>query len=58
MLTEDGQQQLNCEEKNNIHLHIISAYCCVKNIHGPLSVWNQQRYLLLNLEKTAKQPDR
>jgi hypothetical protein len=32
--------------KNNIHIRIISAYRCVRNIYGPLSVWNQQRYLL------------
>jgi hypothetical protein len=30
----------------NRFIRIISAYRCVKNIHGPLSVWNQQRYLL------------
>jgi hypothetical protein len=32
--------------KGNKAIRFISAYRCVKNIHGPLSVWNQQRYLL------------
>jgi hypothetical protein len=27
-------------------VRLISAYRCVKNIYGPLSTWNQQRYLL------------
>jgi hypothetical protein len=29
----------------NTYLRIIAAYRCVRNIYGPLSVWNQQRYL-------------
>jgi hypothetical protein len=29
----------------NTHLRIIASYRCFRNIHGPLSVWNQQRYL-------------
>jgi hypothetical protein len=28
--------------KNQITIRLIAAYCCVKNIHGPLSAWNQQ----------------
>jgi hypothetical protein len=33
--------------KRNHLVRVISAYHrCVKNTHGPLSVWNQQRYLL------------
>lgn len=29
--------------KQNHSLCLISAYRCVRNLHGPLSVWNQQR---------------
>jgi hypothetical protein len=36
-------------------LQAISAYRCVKNIRGPLSVWSQQRYLL-DLQKCADDP--
>ena len=32
--------------KDQISVRFISAYRCVKNIHGPLSVWNQQRFIL------------
>jgi hypothetical protein len=34
---------------------IISAYRCVRNIHGPLSVWNQLRYLM-DLQQLADDP--
>jgi hypothetical protein len=34
---------------------IISAYRCVQNIHGPLSVWNQLRYLM-DLQQCADDP--
>jgi hypothetical protein len=30
----------------NMSFRVISAYRCVRNIHGPLSVWNQLRYLM------------
>lgn len=30
----------------NLSFRVISAYRCVRNIHGPLSVWNQLRYLM------------
>jgi hypothetical protein len=36
-------------------LRLISAYRCVRNFHGPLSVWNQQRYLL-DLDPISKDP--
>jgi hypothetical protein len=29
---------------NHQKIQIVSAYRCVKNIYGPLSTWNQQRY--------------
>jgi hypothetical protein len=32
--------------KDQVSVRFISAYRCVKNIHGPLSVWNQQRFML------------
>jgi hypothetical protein len=32
--------------KEQVSVRFISAYRCVKNVHGPLSVWNQQRFLL------------
>jgi hypothetical protein len=32
--------------RKNQSLRLISAYWCVRNLHGPSSVWNQQRYLL------------
>jgi hypothetical protein len=41
--------------KGNHSIRFISAYRCVKNIHGPLSVWNQQRYLL-DLQHTNTDP--
>jgi hypothetical protein len=34
---------------------IISAYRCVRNIHGPLSVWNQLRYLM-DLQRISDDP--
>jgi hypothetical protein len=41
--------------RNGITIRIISAYRCVRNIHRPLSVWNQQRYLY-DLEKISADP--
>jgi hypothetical protein len=41
--------------KGNHSIRFISAYRCVKNIHGPLSVWSQQRYLL-DLENNHSDP--
>jgi hypothetical protein len=41
--------------RNGISIRIISAYRCVRNIYGPLSVWNQQRYLY-DLEKISADP--
>jgi hypothetical protein len=41
--------------KGHTALRIISAYRCVKNIYGPLSVWNQQKYLL-DLQNISKDP--
>jgi hypothetical protein len=32
--------------KNHKSIRLITAYRCVKNIHGPLSTWNQQRFIL------------
>jgi hypothetical protein len=40
---------------NGRKVRLISAYRCVKNIYGPLSTWNQQRYLL-DLEKCNSDP--
>jgi hypothetical protein len=40
---------------NNIHLCIIAACHCVHNITGPLSVWNQQRYLM-DLKNISNDP--
>jgi hypothetical protein len=39
----------------NRAVRIISAYRCVKNTQGPLSVWNQQRYLL-DLRRCSMDP--
>jgi hypothetical protein len=39
--------------KDQVSVRFISAYRCVKNIHGPLSVWNQQRFML----DSNNQPD-
>jgi hypothetical protein len=36
-------------------LRLISAYQCVRNLYGPLSVWNQQRYLL-DLKNNSADP--
>jgi hypothetical protein len=36
-------------------IRLIAAYRCVRNLHGPLSVWNQQRYLL-DLENNPADP--
>jgi hypothetical protein len=36
-------------------VRLISAYRCVRNLTGPLSVWNQQRYLL-DLERNPTDP--
>jgi hypothetical protein len=41
--------------KGNHAIRFISAYRCVKNIHGPLSVWSQQHYLL-DLENYQRDP--
>jgi hypothetical protein len=41
--------------KGNHSIRFISAYRCVKNVHGPLSVWSQQRYLL-DLQHTNTDP--
>jgi hypothetical protein len=32
--------------KNQTSIRLIFAHCCMKNINGPLSVWNQQRFVL------------
>jgi hypothetical protein len=32
--------------KNQRCVRIVTAYRCVKNFHGPLSAWNQQRFIL------------
>jgi hypothetical protein len=51
-VTEKTQDRLGrwtstkIQGKQNRSLRLISAYRCVQNFYGPLSVWNQQRYLL------------
>jgi hypothetical protein len=37
--------------KNNTSIRLIAAYRCVKNINGPLSVWNQQRFILDSINR-------
>jgi hypothetical protein len=37
---------LQLSGKNQTSICLITAYRCVKNIHGPLSTWNQQRFIL------------
>lgn len=32
--------------KGHVSIRFVTAYRCVRNTKGPLSVWNQQRYLL------------
>jgi hypothetical protein len=32
--------------KNQRCIRLVTAYRCVKNFHGPLSAWNQQRFIL------------
>jgi hypothetical protein len=32
--------------KNQRCIWLVTAYRCVKNFHGPLSAWNQQRFIL------------
>jgi hypothetical protein len=41
--------------KGHTAIRFISAYQCIKNMQGPLSVWNQQRYLL-DLSKDTTDP--
>jgi hypothetical protein len=41
--------------KHNRVIKIIAAYRCIKNYHGALSVWNQQRYLL-DLQNCTEDP--
>jgi hypothetical protein len=38
--------------KDQISVRFISAYRCIKNIHGPMSVWNQQRFILDSNNRT------
>jgi hypothetical protein len=38
--------------KNQTSICLITAYRCVKNIHGPLSTWNQQRFILDSQDRT------
>jgi hypothetical protein len=38
--------------KNQTSIRLITAYRCVKNIHGPLSAWNQQHFILDSNERT------
>jgi hypothetical protein len=37
---------INLQRKDQCSVRFISAYRCVRNINGPLSVWNQQRFIL------------
>jgi hypothetical protein len=41
--------------KKDQAVRVIAAYRCVKNIYGPLSIWNQQRYLL-DLQNCSSDP--
>jgi hypothetical protein len=51
-VAEKAQDLLGCwsstklQGRQSTALRVISAYRCVRNLTGPLSVWNQQRYLL------------
>jgi hypothetical protein len=40
---------------NDHTFRVIAAYRCVRNIHGPLSVWNQLRYLM-DLQRISDDP--
>jgi hypothetical protein len=37
--------------KNKTSIRLIAAYRCMKNINGPLSVWNQQRFILDSINR-------
>jgi hypothetical protein len=42
----DRWSAIHLQGKNQCSVRFISAYRCIKNINGPLSVWNQQRFIL------------
>jgi hypothetical protein len=43
---------IRIQGKNQTSIRLIAAYRCVKNIHGPLSTWNQQRFILDSTNRT------